>query len=324
MKVFITGGAGYIGSVTVEKLILAGHDVVVFDNLLTGNLGAIHPKAKFCMGDLADIRELDKFFYAEKPDAVMHFAAHSLVGESMEKPKLYLDTNVRNAMNLIDIAIRYDVNKFIFSSTANLFGHTKETPISENAQIKPSTPYGQGKYIIEQVLDWYSKTTNLQYVALRYFNAAGASENYGEWRKKETHLIPLALDVADGRGCLQVYGTDYPTKDGTCIRDYVHVLDLADAHILALENIDNCNSASYNLGSSTGYSIFDVIQTITNVTGMPVPFMLKDRRPGDPGILIADSTKAQNELGWQPKYNLYNIIQSAWIWRQNHPNGYEK
>lgn len=323
MKVLVTGGAGFIGSVTVEKLILSGHDVVVFDNLLYGNLGAIHPKAKFQMGDLADERAIYETLNKTRPDAIMHFAAHSLVGESMDKPFLYLDTNVRNAMNLIKLSFDYGVRKFIFSSSANVFGHSATSPISEDTPINPSTPYGEGKYLIERMLHWYAKTTDLQYVALRYFNAAGASENYGEWRKKETHLIPRALTVAEGKGHLSVFGTNYQTKDGTCIRDYVHVLDLADAHILALENINHCSSA-YNLGNGNGHSVYEVLRTIEEVTGIIIPVMKKDRRAGDPAILIANYDKIKNELGWQPKYNLHDTIQSAWEWRQNHPMGYGK
>lgn len=324
MKVLVTGGAGFIGSVTVEKLISEGHEVAVLDNLLYGNLGAIHPNAQFFMCDLADVREVDKFFYSFKPDAVMHFAAHSLVGESMDKPFLYLDTNVRNAMNLLKVMHEYNVKKFIFSSTANIFGNSQKIPIDENETINPPTPYGGGKYIIERMLQWYGETTGLKHVSLRYFNAAGASANYGECRKKETHLIPLVLDVASGkRSHINIFGDDYPTKDGTCVRDYVHVLDLADAHILALENAGNC-SMDFNLGNGRGYSVMDVIRLIEKITGNEIIFHIEPRRSGDPAKLIADSTRIKNELGWQPKYNLHDTIQSAWEWRQNHPMGYGK
>ncbi len=323
MKVLVTGGAGYIGSITTEQLIMKGYEVVVFDNLYQGHRDAVHPKADFFKGDLANKADLEAVFSKNKINAVMHFASYTLVGESVEKPFLYIGDNIRNGLNLLETSVKYGVKKFILSSTANLFDEPEKMPISENEKIVPGSPYGEGKYILERMLDWLDKTSGLKYAALRYFNAAGASEMFGEDHDPETHLIPLILQVALGqRSHIEIFGTDYPTKDGTCVRDYIHVIDLAQAHILALEDLDN-GSRKYNLGNGRGYSIREVIQTVQDVTGQQIATVDGPRRPGDPDILIAGSESIQQELGWQPQYpDLHTIVESAWSWHQKHPDGY--
>lgn len=325
MKILVTGGAGYIGSITTEQLILKGYDVVVFDNLFQGHRDAVHPDATFIEGDLADREAVEKVFSDYHIDAIMHFASYTLVGESVEKPFLYLGDNTRNGLNLLETAVAHGVRKFILSSTANLFDDPREIPIKEDERIVPGSPYGEGKYLLERILNWLDQTVDLKYAALRYFNAAGASERFGEDHDPETHLIPLVLQVASGkREYIEVFGNDYPTKDGTCIRDYIHVIDLAQAHILALEALDK-GSRKYNLGNGKGYSIKDVIQTVEEITGKDVPTVIGQRRPGDPAELIAGSESIRNELGWQPQYpDLRSIIESAWNWHQQHPNGYSE
>ena len=325
MRILVTGGAGYIGSITTEQLILKGYDVVVFDNLFQGHRDAVHPEAAFVKGDLADREAVEKIFVDYPIDAIMHFASYTLVGESVAKPFLYLGDNTRNGLNLLETAVAHGVRKFILSSTANLFDDPREIPIKEDERIVPGSPYGEGKYLLERILNWLDQTVDLKYAALRYFNAAGASERFGEDHDPETHLIPLVLQVASGkRDYIEVFGNDYPTKDGTCIRDYIHVIDLAQAHILALEALDE-GSRKYNLGNGKGYSIKDVIQTVEEITGKDVPTVIGQRRQGDPAELIAGSESIRNELGWQPQYtDLRSIIESAWNWHQQHPNGYSK
>jgi UDP-glucose 4-epimerase len=323
MKVLVTGGAGYIGSITTEQLINKGYEVVVFDNLFQGHKNAVHPDAKFVEGDLADKETLEQVFSENDIDAIMHFASFTLVGESVEKPFMYLGDNVRNALNLLETAVNHGVRKFILSSTANLFDDPEEIPIAEDEIIIPGSPYGESKYLIERILHWLDKTVGLKYAALRYFNACGASETYGEHHDPETHLIPLILQVCLGqREKIVIFGDDYPTKDGTCVRDYIHVIDLAQAHILALEALEN-GSRKYNLGNGKGFSIREVIQTIEEVTGIEVPTTVGPRRPGDPARLIASSESIRKELGWEPQYNeLKDIIETAWRWHQKNPNGY--
>lgn len=325
MKVLVTGGAGYIGSITTEQLINSGYEVVVFDNLFQGHKNAVHPQATFIQGDLANKGDVEKVFSDHHIDAIMHFASFTLVGESVEKPFLYLGDNTRNGLNLLETAVSYGVRKFILSSTANLFDNPQTIPIAEYESIIPGSPYGEGKYILERILHWLDKTTGLKYAALRYFNAAGASEIFGEDHDPETHLLPLILQVALGqRSHIEIFGDDYPTKDGTCIRDYIHVIDLAQAHILALEALDS-GSRKYNLGNGNGYSIREVIQAVQEITGKEIPATIGQRRPGDPAELIASSESIRRELGWQPKFpDLNSIIESAWNWHQKHPNGYSE
>jgi UDP-glucose 4-epimerase len=324
LNILVTGGAGYIGSITVEQLIKEGETVVVFDNLYQGHRDAVHPDATFIQGDLANKADIEAVFEAYPIDAIMHFASHTLVGESMEQPFLYLRDNVVNALNLLEVAVERGVRKFILSSTANLFDNPEKIPISSTERIVPGSPYGESKYIIERYLYWLDQIYDFRYTALRYFNACGASEERGEHHDPETHLIPIVLEVALGkRDKVFVFGNDYDTPDGTCVRDYIHVIDLAQAHILALRALDR-GSQTYNLGNGRGYSILEVIETARAVTGQPVPYEFAPRRPGDPAILIADSEEINHELGWKPRYpDLRSIIESAWKWHLAHPDGYK-
>jgi UDP-glucose 4-epimerase len=325
MKILVTGGAGYIGSIVVEELINLGDKVVVIDNLFTGNREAVHPAAEFVYGDLADRAVVKALFEAHAFDGIMHFASHTLPGESMERPFLYLGTNVRNALNLLEEAVAHDVKRFILSSTANLFDAPERMPIDEEERIVPGSPYGESKYIIERQLYWLDRTQGMRYVALRYFNAAGASPTgeRGEAHDPEIHLIPRILQVALGqRDTITIFGDDYPTRDGTCVRDYIHIVDLAQAHILALRALDE-GSRTYNLGNGQGYSIKEVIDTCRQITGHPIPSEVGPRRPGDPAILVASSARIKRELGWEPKYpELRTIIEHAWQWHRTHPQGY--
>lgn len=325
MKVFVTGGAGYIGSVAVEQLILAGHEVLVFDNLSLGHAAAVHPDAELVVGELADVQAIRAGMRRFQPEAIMHFAAKSLVGESMQDPFLYLGDNVSNALNLLKCAVEFEVPRFILSSTANLFDDPERVPIAEDERIVPGSPYGESKYIIERYLHWMSRVYPFfNYAALRYFNAAGASETRGEDHTPELHLIPLVLQVALGqRDQIYIFGDDYDTPDGTCIRDYIHVIDLAQAHILALDAIGESNRV-YNLGNGQGYSVRQVIETARRVTGHAIPAEVQPRRAGDPATLIAASEKIVSELAWNPKFpGLEAIVASAWKWHLTHPNGYE-
>ena len=323
MRILVTGGAGYIGSVTVERLVAQGFDVVVLDNLSQGHREAVHPKAVLEVADLADRAAIDAVLRRHRPDAVMHFAAHLLVGESMNKPFKYLGENVRNGLNLLESMVANGIRKFILSSTANLFDQPDEIPIPETAAIRPGSPYGESKYILERMLAWLERTCGLRYAALRYFNAAGASEERGEDHQPELHLIPRILQVALGqRDDITIFGDDYPTPDGTCVRDYIHVCDLADAHILALQALEQ-RSCTYNLGNGRGYSVREVLETARAVTGHPIPARVEGRRPGDPAILVASSEAIRRDLGWQPQFpDLRSIIESAWRWHRQHPHGW--
>ncbi len=324
MNILVTGGAGYIGSVAVEQLVMAGESVIVLDNLCQGHRQAVHPDALFLKGDLKDTIIVDSLFEQYDIDAVMHFASHTLVGESMHKPFLYLRDNVLNALNLLESAISHGVRKFILSSSANLFDSPEQIPIKATERIVPGSPYGESKYIIERYLHWFEKIYGLRYASLRYFNAAGASEERGEHHEPELHLIPIVLQVAQGRrDKLTVFGNDYKTPDGTCIRDYIHVTDIAQSHILALNALDK-GSRSYNLGNGKGCSIMEVVSTAREITGHPIPVEIGPRRSGDPDILIADSSHIREELGWTPRYpHLRDIIESAWKWHSAHPDGYD-
>ena len=325
MKVLVTGGAGYIGSVAVHELVEEGYEVVVIDNLSQGHRAAVREEAIFVEGDLLNQSLVDETLDEHDPDAIMHFASKSLVGESMEKPFLYLGDNVRAGLNLMHAAVEHGTERFILSSTANLFGSPDQIPIDEEEEIDPGSPYGESKFILERNLHWLDELDALRYATLRYFNAAGAaSPDLGEDHAPETHLIPIVMEVALGqRDMIEIYGDEYDTRDGTCIRDYVHVHDLIQAHILALDALDE-KSRVYNLGNGNGYSVREVIDTARAVTGADIPSEVGPPRPGDPAKLIASSEKIRNELGWAPEYpNLEDILASAWEWHQNHPNGYK-
>ncbi|MEM7331944.1 MAG: UDP-glucose 4-epimerase GalE [Chloroflexota bacterium] len=326
MKVLVTGGAGYIGSVTVERLIKAGEEVVVFDNLYQGHQDAVHPEATFIKGDLANKEEIETAIAEHKPDGIMHFASYTLVGESVEFPFMYLKDNAVNGANLLESAAKHGVKRFILSSTANLFDDPEQMPIAEDERIVPGSPYGESKYIIERYLHWMDTIYDMRYACLRYFNACGATEERGEDHAPETHLIPLVLEVALGqREKIVIFGDDYDTPDGTCVRDYIHVVDLAEAHILAMRALENGPSRKYNLGNGRGYTIRQVIETARKVTGHPIPAEVGDRRPGDPDILIASSETINHDLGWAPIYpELEQIIETAWKWHQANPSGYAK
>jgi UDP-glucose 4-epimerase len=325
MKILVTGGAGYIGSIVAEELINHGDEVVVIDSLLFGHREAVHPAAEFVHGDLADRSAVKALFDGHTFDGVMHFASHTLVGESMQQPFLYLGINVRNALNLLEEAVAHGVKRFILSSTANLFDQPERMPIDEKERIIPGSPYGESKNIIERILYWLDRTQGLRYTALRYFNAAGASPTgeRGEDHSPETHLIPRVLQVALGQQeKVTIFGNDYPTRDGTCVRDYIHIVDLAHAHILALLALDE-GSRTYNLGNGQGYTVKEVIDACRQVTGHPIPAEVGARRPGDPPTLVASSEKIRGELGWEPKYpDLDTIVEHAWQWHRTHPNGY--
>jgi len=326
MKILVPGGAGYIGSIVVEELVKQGEQVVVFDNLYFGHREAIHPSAAFVEGDLADRAAVKALFDAHGFEAVMHFASHTLVGESMEQPFKYLGENVTNGLNLLQEAVAHGVRKFILSSTANLFDDPQRMPIDETERIVPGSPYGESKNILERMLHWLDRIYGFRYAALRYFNAAGASPTgeRGEDHEPETHLIPRVLQVALGqRDSITIFGDDYPTHDGTCVRDYIHVTDLAQVHILALKALDK-GSRTYNLGNGQGFTVKEVIETAREVTGHPIPAVAGPRRRGDPAVLIASSEKIKRELGWQPQFpELRTIIETAWKWHSTHPNGYK-
>jgi UDP-glucose 4-epimerase len=325
MKVLVTGGAGYIGSIVTEELIGQGYEVVVFDNLYYGHRAAVHPQADFVQGDLADRAAVRAVFDHHDVGAVMHFASYTLVGESMAQPFMYVGDNVTNGLNLLQEAVDHGVRRFILSSTANLFDDPERMPIDEEERIVPGSPYGESKRILERILFWLDRVYGFRYAALRYFNAAGASPTgqRGEDHDPETHLIPLVLQVALGqRDEIVIFGDDYPTRDGTCVRDYIHVTDLAQAHILALEALGE-GSRVYNLGNGQGFTVKEVIETCRQVTQRPIAARIGARRPGDPATLIASSDKIRRELGWTPQYpELRTIVEHAWNWHRTHPSGY--
>ena len=323
MRIFVTGGAGYIGSVTAELLLDEGHEVAIFDNLIEGHRRAVDSRAQFIQGDLADRDQIERALSNTRPDAVMHFAAYALVPESMRDPSKYFRNNVSNGLNLLDAMLTTGVQRIIFSSTCALFGPPDRVPIDETAPARPANPYGESKLAFEKILRWYDQVHGLKFVCLRYFNAAGATEDLGEDHRPETHLIPNVLKVALGqRPSLEIYGTDYETPDGTCIRDYIHVVDLAHAHILAL---GATASGFYNLGTGGGSSVKEVIAACRKITGRQIDTIEKPRRPGDPPRLIASSEKIKKELGWQPQFqSLDVIIETAWAWHQKFPDGYEE
>jgi len=321
MNVFVTGGAGYIGSVCTEQLLEAGHQVTVYDNLSEGHRSAVDPRARFVIGKPEEPGDILHAVREAQPEAILHFAANALVGESMTNPGKYFHNNVANGLKLLEAAVDVKVKKFVFSSTCATYGPPDRVPMTEDLPQRPINPYGESKLMFEKMLHWYREIHGLEFVAFRYFNAAGASEKYGEHHRIETHLIPNVLKVPLGQAphC-EIYGTDYPTPDGTCIRDYIHIIDLADAHIRALAP---GKQGFFNLGNGDGYSVRQVIETCEKVTGAKIPFLEKPRRPGDPPRLVAAADKAIRELGWKPRYpRLEDIVSTAWAWHRKHPNGY--
>ena len=328
MKILVAGGAGYIVSHTVYELIDNGADVVIIDSLETGHIEAVHPKARFYQGDIRDRAFLDDVLTKEKNiDGVIHFAANSLVGESMTNPLKYYDNNVYGTKVLLEKLIEYGINHVVFSSTAATYGEPKSIPIVETDPTQPTNAYGETKLAMEKMFKWCDVAHGLKYVALRYFNACGAhiSGKIGEAHNPESHLIPLILQVPNGkRESIKVFGTDYPTKDGTCVRDYIHVTDLAAAHILAVKYlIDGNESNTFNLGNGVGFTVNEVIEKAKQVTKLPIKVEQDARRAGDPAVLIASSEKAKEVLGWKPKYDsLETIIETAWNWHKNHPDGF--
>ncbi|HEY5730895.1 MAG TPA: UDP-glucose 4-epimerase GalE [Anaerolineales bacterium] len=324
MNILVTGGAGYIGSSTAEALLKAGHTVTVYDSLVTGHGQAVPADAKFVEADLSDSHALVDTLTKEKFDAVMHFAAYIEAGESMKEPGRFYQNNVANSFSLMETAVRAGVKRFVLSSTAAVYQSSDE-PLTEESPLGPTNVYGHTKLMIEQTLDWYRQVHGLHYAALRYFNACGALPHCGEAHQPESHLIPLVLRVPLGqREEAQIYGTDYPTPDGTCIRDYIHISDLVSAHLLALDGLEERDKLIYNLGSGNGYSVREVIETARQVTGHLIPVKELPRRPGDAARLVASSEKIKRELSWKPQHdNLHEIIASAWAWHKSHPNGYD-
>ena len=329
MAILVLGGAGYIGSHTALELVKAGNEVVIADNLVTGYRKAIPEGAKFYEGDLRDSDFLDNLFHQEKIDAVIHFAAYSLVGESVTNPLKYYDNNLYGTKVLLEAMVKNNVGKIVFSSTAATYGEPENIPILESDRTCPTNPYGETKLAMEKMFKWTAEAHGLRYVSLRYFNACGADESgtIGEAHNPESHLIPLILQVPNGkRETISIYGTDYDTPDGTCIRDYIHVTDLAQAHILAVQYLNNGGESDiFNLGNGVGYSVREIIETARKVTGHPIPATETSRRAGDPARLVASSEKAKSVLGWKPVHDsLEEIIASAWNWHKNHPNGYDE
>ncbi len=329
MAILVLGGAGYIGSHTVYELIDAGRDVVIADNLETGHIEAVHPKAKFYQGDIRNREFVDSVFESEQIDGVIHFAANSLVGESMTNPLKYYDNNLCGTKVLLESMVAHGIDKIVFSSTAATYGEPERVPILETDKTEPTNCYGETKLSMEKMFKWVGKAHGLRFVSLRYFNACGAhvSGKIGEAHNPESHLIPLILQVPNGqRDFISIFGDDYDTKDGTCIRDYIHVTDLAQAHILAMNYLmDGGESNIFNLGNGVGFTVKEVIDTARKVTGHPIPAKITPRRAGDPAQLIASSEKAKNVLGWHPEHaDLEEIIATAWNWHKNHPHGFVK
>ena len=326
MKVLVVGGAGYIGSVAAEQLLDKGHTVIVYDNLVKGHRPALDPRAQFVQGDILDAALIEETLRKYQINSVMHFAAHSLVGESMQVPVKYFINNIAGGLTLIDAMLRVGVKNLVFSSSAATYGTPLRTPISESDAADPINPYGETKLAFERMLRWADQANGLKFVSLRYFNAAGASQKYGEDHDPETHLIPIVLQTALGkRPAVQIFGDDYPTPDGTAVRDYVHVIDLADAHLLAMDWLaGGGESQVFNLGNGEGFSVKQVVDTARRVTGRDIQATVAPRRAGDPPVLVASAEEIKRKLHWTPEYpSLEAIIQTAWDWHQHHPNGYE-
>jgi UDP-glucose 4-epimerase len=325
LNILVTGAAGYIGSIVSEVLLTRGHTVLALDNLQEGHRAAVPPSAKFVHVDLGVRAQLEEVFVQNKIDAVMHFAGEALVAKSVREPSTFYTANVSSGVNLLDAMTRHGVKKLIFSSTAATYGEPEIVPIPEDHRKSPINPYGKSKLVFEWILADYRAYTGLHYAVLRYFNAAGASQERGEAHRVETHLIPCIFEAATGASPrANVFGTDYPTPDGTCVRDYVHVLDIADSHVRALEEIERVSGEAFNVGNGRGYSIFEVIDAIERITGKKISRNLAPRRPGDPAVLVASKEKLKNMLGWETKHSsLDEIVSSAWAWKQAHPHGYE-
>ncbi len=324
MKVLVTGGAGYIGATTVRSLLADGHEVVVYDNLSKGHREALPPDVPLLIGDVSRRSDLDAAFRQHRPEAVLHFAAFIEAGESMKAPERFFRNNSAATLTLLESMLVNGVGKLIFSSTAALYGDPRRIPIEETDPLEPTNAYGESKLLVERMLNWFGRIHGLRYASLRYFNAAGSDGYSGERHQPETHLIPLVLRAATGeRKAISIFGTDYSTPDGTCIRDYIHVSDLAQAHVLALYALKNCDRLIYNLGNGRGFSVREVIDSAQRVTGVAIPVVEAARRPGDPAVLVAGSEKIRHELGWSPQHaDLDSIIDSAWRWIQQHPAGY--
>ncbi len=328
MKILVTGGAGFIGGATIRELLRAGHEVTVFDNLCCGHKEILPPGIKLIIGDLRNFKEIDFALSTEAFDAVMHFAAFTIVPESIENPRKYFDNNVMASINLLNAMVDHGVKRFVFSSTAATYGDPQNVPVTEAEPTKPTNAYGESKLIVEQYLKWYGLAYGIKYVCLRYFNAAGADmdNDIGEDREIETHLIPLVLHAAARiKDKVLVFGSDYPTRDGTCVRDYIHVKDLASAHVKAVDKLipDEAISAIYNLGSESGFTVSEVIAAAEKITGKKINAVISPRRPGDPPSLIASSIKIKKELGWMQKHStIEKIISDTWEWMRKHPNGY--
>ncbi len=323
MRVLVVGGAGYIGSVTVDRLVEAGHDVTVLDNLVAGHAAAVNEAAELVRADVRDEDALGRLMASHDFQAVIHYGGYIQAGESVAQPGRYFANNIGGAIALLNTMVTHGVLRFVFSSSAAVYGEPDSVPIPEDAPMRPVNPYGETKAAVERMLPWYERQAGLRYVSLRYFNAAGATDRRGEDHRPETHLIPNVLAVALGqRPSIPLFGSDYPTPDGTCIRDYVHVSDLAEAHLLALEMTASA-SGVFNLGNGRGFSNREVIETARKITGHPIPVREEPRRPGDPAALVASSQRAREVLGWRPRHpDLDEIIASAWRWHQDHPAGY--
>lgn len=327
MRVMVTGGAGYIGSVVVAELLADGHEVVVYDNLSKGHRQAVSPYAMLVVGDLADGERLASTLHDYRVQCVVHMASFIEAGESVVNPAKYFRNNVMNGIGLLEAMVSTGALCFVFSSSAAVYGDPERIPIDEDAALRPTNPYGESKLTIERLLPWYERAHELRYISLRYFNAAGAAGSLGEDHSPETHLIPIVLQVALGqRPSVSIFGTDYPTPDGTCIRDYIHVVDLAQAHVLALRSLGEGHpSAIYNLGNGNGFSVREVIEVASQVTGHPIPAVESPRRAGDPAVLVASSQRIVSELGWRPQCaDLAMILRTAWEWRRRHPQGYRE
>jgi UDP-glucose 4-epimerase len=323
LKILVTGGAGYIGGTVALRLLSAGHTVLIYDNFCHGRRDLVPAGSRLIEGDLADRDLLEKVFREEKVDGVMHFAALIEAGESMKHPEIYFRNNTASTLSLLESMLATGVQRLVFSSTAAVYGEPESTPIEEDATLAPTNAYGESKLLVEHMLTWLNRIHGLRYASLRYFNVAGAVEGRGEAHEPESHLIPLILDVAIGRRTsIKIFGKDYPTPDGTCIRDYVHVGDLADAHILALEALGARSRLIYNIGNGQGFSVREVVASVRRVTGHPIPVVEEPRRVGDPAVLVASSKRIIDELGWKPRYSsLDEIVRSAWVWHQQRYGG---
>ncbi|HEY4838260.1 MAG TPA: UDP-glucose 4-epimerase GalE [Candidatus Acidoferrales bacterium] len=324
MNVLVTGAAGYVGSVCAEVLIAQGHRVIVVDSLVEGHRAAVPSGCEFHKCDLFDTDQLNKIFSTSEVQAVMHFAAEALVEKSVREPSTFYFVNIAGGIHLLDVMMRHGVKKIVFSSSAAVYGEPKQVPIPEDHPKAPVNPYGQTKWLFENILADYARYAGLKHVSLRYFNAAGASPERGEAHRTETHLIPKILEAAVGEiAKFEIRGTDYATPDGTCVRDYVHILDIAEAHTRALTEMDRVSGEAFNVGTSRGYSIREVVETARRITGLPIPAIEATRRPGDPAVLVADASKLRRTLGWEPRYStLESILTTAWAWKRGHPKGY--